>query len=63
MEPDIPATVSRDTMLLPDFQKISLALIFVLLTFGGWNEVAYVSSELKTGSRKIRFVLVASKDA
>jgi len=27
--------------------SLSQALIFVLLTFGGWNEAAYVSSELK----------------
>lgn len=40
--------------------SISLALIFVLLTFGGWNEAAYISSELKRGSKKITFVLVAS---
>lgn len=40
--------------------SISLALIFVLLTFGGWNEAAYISSELKSGSKKMTFVLVAS---
>ncbi len=39
---------------------ISLALIFVLLTFGGWNEAAYISSELKKGSKKITFVLIGS---
>lgn len=39
---------------------ISLAMIFVLLTFGGWNEAAYISSELKSGSKKMTFVLVAS---
>ncbi|HHX31099.1 MAG TPA: amino acid permease [Bacteroidales bacterium] len=40
--------------------SISLALIFVLLTFGGWNEAAYISSELKSGSKKMTLVLVAS---
>lgn len=40
--------------------SVSLALIFVLLTFGGWNEAAYISSELKSGSKKMTFVLVAS---
>lgn len=39
---------------------ISLALIFVLLTFGGWNEAAYISSELKSGSKKMTFVLISS---
>ncbi|RNC65353.1 APC family permease [Proteiniphilum sp. X52] len=37
-----------------------LALIFVLLTFGGWNEAAYISAELKTGSRKMALVLIVS---
>ena len=58
VEPDIPSTVSSDTGSSPSFQALSLALIFVLLTFGGWNEAAYISSELKAGSRKMVFVLV-----
>ena len=40
--------------------SVSLALIFVLLTFGGWNEAAYISSELRTGSRNMALVLVFS---
>lgn len=39
---------------------LGMALIFVLLTFGGWNEAAYISSELKTGSKKMSFVLITS---
>lgn len=39
---------------------ISLALIFVLLTFGGWNEAAYISLELKSGSKKMTLVMVVS---
>ena len=31
----------------------SLALIFVLFTFGGWNEMAYVAAEIKDPSRNI----------
>ncbi|MDD4777822.1 MAG: amino acid permease [Fermentimonas sp.] len=40
--------------------SVSLALIFVLLTFGGWNEAAYISSELKTGSKNMGLVLIVS---
>lgn len=40
--------------------SIGLALIFVLLSFGGWNEAAYISAELRTGSRKIVTVLMVS---
>lgn len=56
----VPATVqSMDAGISPN-ASISLALIFVLLTFGGWNEAAYISSELKTGSRKMAMVLIVS---
>jgi basic amino acid/polyamine antiporter, APA family len=34
------------------------ALLFVLFTFGGWNEAAYISAEVKGGNRSIAKVLV-----
>lgn len=37
-----------------------LVMVFVLLTFGGWNEAAYVSAELKDARRRIAPVLVGS---
>jgi APA family basic amino acid/polyamine antiporter len=39
---------------------MGLALVFVLLTFGGWNEAGYISTELKAGSRHMVTVLVVS---
>ncbi len=36
----------------------SLALIFVLFTFGGWNEMAYVAAEVKDPRRNIVRALV-----
>lgn len=35
-----------------------LAMVFVLLTFGGWNEAAYISAEVKGGGRAIMRALV-----
>lgn len=35
-----------------------LALVFVLLTYGGWNEAAYVSAELRGGRRSIMWALL-----
>jgi amino acid transporter len=35
-------------------------MVFVLLTFGGWNESAYISAELKGTSKTIVTVIVAS---
>ena len=37
-----------------------LCLVFVLLTFGGWNESAYVSAEVRGGPRTMVWVIVAS---
>ncbi len=37
-----------------------LMMVFVLLTFGGWNEAAYVSAELKDARRRMAPVLIAS---
>jgi basic amino acid/polyamine antiporter, APA family len=39
-------------------RPLSLALILVLFTFGGWNEMAYVAAEIKNPSRNIVRALV-----
>ena len=36
------------------------ALLFVLFTYGGWNDAAYISAEVKGGNRAIVRVLVTS---
>jgi hypothetical protein len=35
-------------------------MVFVLLTYGGWNEAAYLSAEVRGGKRAIVFVLVVA---
>src|SRR3546814_3965703 len=35
-----------------------LAMVFVLLTFGGWNEAAYISAELRRGNKGMVSVLI-----
>jgi len=37
-----------------------LAMVFVLLTYGGWNEAAYISAEVRGGKRAIVPVIVIS---
>lgn len=39
---------------------LGLAMVFVLLTFGGWNEAAYISAELKSGPKSMVKVLIIS---
>lgn len=54
--PSAPAAFSST----PPMAMMGLCLVFVLLTFGGWNEAAYVSAELKGGSRTMVRVIVIS---
>ena len=42
----------------PALAAFGTALLFVLFTFGGWNEAAYISAEVKGGARSIVKVLV-----
>jgi len=44
----------------PPLGLLGLSMVFVLLTFGGWNEAAYVSSEVKGGPRAMAGVLIIS---
>jgi basic amino acid/polyamine antiporter, APA family len=37
---------------------LGLAMVFVLLTYGGWNEAAYISAEVKDGSRAMARTLL-----
>lgn len=37
-----------------------LAMVFVLLTYGGWNEAAYISAELRNRQRNMVIALVGS---
>lgn len=39
---------------------IGTAMIFILLTYGGWNEAAYLSAEVKNPGRNMVRVMVAS---
>ena len=51
------------TPAIPEAGKSSalgLAMVFVLLTYGGWNEAAYLSAELRDGKRNMVRVLAAS---
>jgi basic amino acid/polyamine antiporter, APA family len=52
-----PAPLSAETSNL-SLQGFNLALILVLFTFGGWNEMAYVSAEVKKPQHNIVRALV-----
>ncbi|WP_353171417.1 APC family permease [Paracandidimonas soli] len=42
----------------PEGAALGMAMIFVLLTYGGWNEAAYLTGELNDAPRNIARVLV-----
>ncbi len=44
----------------PPLGMAGLALVFVLLTFGGWNEAAFISAEVAGGPRRIVGVIIVS---
>lgn len=50
-----PAAASTETA-----GAFGLAMVFVLLTYGGWNEAAYVSAEVRGGPRAVVRTLVIS---
>ena len=55
--PDAPPLPSL-TALPEGTAALGLAMIFVLLTYGGWNEAAYLTGELKDAPRNIAKVLL-----
>ncbi len=44
----------------PALGMLGLAMVFVLLTYGGWNEAAYLSAELQGTRRRILHALMIS---
>lgn len=52
-----PAAASAAAPLPASF---GLAMVFVLLTYGGWNEASYISAELKDGNRNMVTALVVA---
>jgi APA family basic amino acid/polyamine antiporter len=51
--PQVAQLASTTTSATPSVGALSLAMVFVLLTYGGWNEAAYVSSEARDPKRGI----------
>ena len=42
----------------PGVAGLGLAMVFVLLTYGGWNEAAYISAEVRDGPRAMARTLL-----
>jgi APA family basic amino acid/polyamine antiporter len=55
-----PSAAEPGTATSPSLSSFGLAMVFVLLTYGGWNEAGYISAELKDGHRVMVRALVMS---
>ena len=53
MSPVLPVATGKNS-------SAGLAMVIVLLTFGGWNEAAYISAELRSGKRQLARALIIS---
>ncbi len=56
----VSPVVSDKSTSLPSVTLFGRAMIFVLLTYGGWNEAVYLSAEVRGGSRTMLRVLMYS---
>lgn len=54
---DATSPASSGPVVEPETAALGMAMIFVLLTYGGWNEAAYLTGELRDAPRNIVKVL------
>ncbi|MEN6375389.1 MAG: protein-L-isoaspartate(D-aspartate) O-methyltransferase [Smithella sp.] len=55
-----PQPVFEGGKIIPEKKELGKALIFVLLTYGGWNEASFLSAEVRSGRRNLLKVLLYS---
>lgn len=55
-----PAPVAAASASAPGAAAFGMAMVFVLLTFGGWNEAAYISAEIEDPRRNMLASLLVS---
>jgi amino acid transporter len=49
----LPAAPAASSTVAPSNGTLGSAMLFVLLSYGGWNEAAYISAEIRDGRRNI----------
>lgn len=58
--PEASDTALSFSPVTPEGNSLGLAMVFVLLTFGGWNEAAYISAEVRSGRKNMVGALILS---
>ncbi len=56
----LPANGEAASQAAPAVSNFGLMMVFVLLAFGGWNEAAFISAEVRGKRRNAAWALVAS---
>jgi len=59
-DPAPAGAAATTTSVAPDVAALGMAMVFVLLTYGGWNEAAYISAEMRGGPRNMVLALTAA---
>jgi APA family basic amino acid/polyamine antiporter len=54
-----PPPASAAPAAAPGLAAFGLAMVFVLLTYGGWNEAAYISAEMRERRQIVRALLLS----
>jgi APA family basic amino acid/polyamine antiporter len=60
LAPEAPAGAARSASAIPSWSGIGQAMIFVLFTYGGWNDGAYISAEVRDRERNMSRALFLS---
>jgi basic amino acid/polyamine antiporter, APA family len=60
LAPGAPAAAAQTAASEPSWSGIGLAMIFVLFTYGGWNDGAYISAEVRHRERNMSRALFLS---
>jgi amino acid transporter len=60
LAPGAPSGAAQTAPAAPSWSGIGLAMIFVLFTYGGWNDGAYISAEVRDRERNMSRALFLS---
>ena len=60
LAPPAPAVAAQTAPAAPSWSGVGLAMIFVLFTYGGWNDGAYISAEVRNRERNMSRALFLS---
>jgi amino acid transporter len=58
VRPALGGALGTSAVLFPPGSNFAFAMVLILLTYGGWNDAAYVAAEVRAGARNIPRALI-----